>query len=388
MSASRTYVIGDLRTGRRVKTLPGVIEGPWDDTLNDAGGISVKVPLDDPDVRKLDLANNAAPGKSFLAVFDGDIGLQGGPIWAHRLDEDENTLELIGAGMWSYFDHRALLPVLAGRLPTDPTTDTRWQNISTDPDNPWPTNTSKSYQGMFRGMVEQAQAETGGNVPVILPAEIPGDRDRWFKGSDVGTVGGRMFDLTQLENGPDAHFDLRKTSDKLGVEWPLRLGTPTEPLLSGARRAKFYMSVPDRSVSNLKVYVDGTAIANRGIALGGRSIDQALVTVSTDPTLLDAGYPFLDAIDASHTSVSETATLQQYSDALVTRGRRPAVTVSFDHDLRQAPAITSLNVGDFVTLVFKEHPYFGTQRLSFRIVRRSGDADPTKLSLTFYPETI
>lgn len=381
-----TYFIGDLLTGRRIQTL-NALEGPWTDLLNAAGSVSCTVSLKDPRMRRLNLRESAIAGKAFLAAFDGDTGLQGGPIWLHDWDDDTSLLTLTAAGMWSYFDHRALLPVLAGRLPSDPTTDTRFMPIDADPDSeyPWPTDTRKSLQGIARALVAQAQAETNGNVPIVLPAEIPGTATRAYRGSDVARVGERLSQLTQVMGGPDIRFPLRFTEDRMGVEWLMLIGTPTQPLLYSSLEPVFNVGVARSSVSKLKARIDGSGLGSRAFSTGGAAGDEALAAVSSDSTLTAAGWPILDLMDSPRSTVSELSTLQEYADELVLRGRRPKTTLSFTHNLARKPSLSSFSVGDFARVRVRENLYLADREYRMRITSRSGNVDGKEVPLTFAP---
>lgn len=383
-----TYFIGNLLTGRRLQTLP-VLDGPWSEALNEAGTISATVSLRNPRVRRLGLAQSAAPGISFLVRADGDT-LTGGPIWWHDWDRDRMQLKITGAGMWSYFDHRVLLPVLAGRLPSDPTTDTRFmpQDLDPESDYPWPEDTRKSLQGIARALVEQAQAETYGNVPVILPDEIAGENERAYRGIDLAPVGDRLRELTNVINGPDIRFTPRFTSDRLGVEWVMEIGTPEQPMLFSPLEPVFNVGVARSSVSSLRARVNGTVLGSRAFSSGGKAVDQALAAVSVDSTLTDAGYPLLDVVDPPHHTATMQSTLQEYSDALVRRARHPETTITFDHDLSRRPRLGSFQVGDFAKVRIHDDAYLEPGEHRLRIVSRSGDAKGTRVRLGFAPEVV
>lgn len=367
------YIVGDLLTGRRIQSLRP-LAGSWSEELNGAGALSCTVSLRNDAMKRLGLLETAIPGKSFLAVVDGDTVLQAGPIWAHDWNEDTGRLDLIAAGMWSYFDHRTLLPVLAGRLPSDPTTDTDY--------------TGKSLQGVARGLVAQAQSWTSGDVPVNLPTEVAGTSDRSYKGADVAPVGDRLHELTGVINGPEIRFSPRWSSDRLGVEWDMEIGTPSEPKLFSAQRPVFYVGTDKSSVTNLRVGVNGSRIGSQAFALGGRTDDQSLVSVSTDPTLTGAGFPLLELVDSTHSTVSEVGTLQGYSDELVARSKRPVQTWSFTHNLSTAPFLSSFRAGDFATVRVVDSHYLAVREYTLRILTRSGTVKSDTVDLTFEPEQI
>ncbi len=384
------FLVGDLLTGQRIQWLQP-LTGSWSEVLNDAGEVSCSVLLSDPVNAALGLRESAAVGKAFLAAVDGDLVLQAGPIWTHDWDDDSQRLTLTAAGMWSYFDHRVLLPVLAGRLPTDTTTDTRFSAIVSDPDAvgyPWPTDTRQSLQTIAKRLVEQAQTWTNGDVPVILPSEVAGSNERWYKGSALAFIGQRLRELTGVVGGPDIMFTPRWTSDRLGIEWVMRTGTPSEPLLYSAQRQKFQLGIAGSSLSNLRVKVDGSRLASTGFASGGKSDGQAIVTVSEDATLTDAGYPALNGVDSSHSTASEEATVQGYSDELVLYGKTPSTVWSFSHDLSQRPFLEAFNAGDFATVSVRGNAYLEEGESSMRLLARSGDIEGEKVALQFAPEVV
>jgi hypothetical protein len=381
------YFVGDLLTGRRINQLR-VLGGMWSEPLNGAGEVSCTVSLRDPAMRKLNLLESAVTGKAFLAAFDGETGLQGGPIWAHDWDDDNELLTLRAGGMWSYFDDRALLPILAGRLPSDETTDTRFMPVDADPDSayPWPTDTRTSLQGIARALVAQAQTETNGNVPVVLPAEIAGTAERAYRGSDVAMVGQRLSELTEVLGGPDIRFGMRWKVVGSEVEWVMQIGTPTQPLISSLQELTFYVGTSKSSVSKLKVKTSGDRIGARAFSSGGASSDQSLVAVAVDPTLTDAGFPLLDLVGATRSTVGIIDTLTGYANELVLRGRKPNRTFSFTHDLSTSPFLSSLNVGDFAKVRVSNNSYLPDGEYRMRVTSRSGDSTGKTVDLTFAPE--
>ena len=382
-----TYIIGDLRTGRRIQTVPA-IAGPWSDVLNDAGEVSCTVSLRDPVVQRLGLKESAKPGKAFLAAVVDDLVLQAGPIWLHSYNADDGRLTISAVGMWSYFDHRMILPVLAGRSPTDPTTDTRYAPASIDPAGPYPTDTRKSLQGIARALVAQAQSWTGGNVPVILPAEIPGTAERVYRGVDLTSVGQALRDLTAVEGGPDVRFEPRWTTDRLGIEWVMRIGTPEQPLLFSAVEPTFTIGAPKSPVSNFKTTVSGRGVATNVYASGGRGANEAIVGLGVNQSLLDAGYPVLELVDATRSSVTEQATLNDFADELRTRSAFPTETWEFAHQTSERPFLAGYTVGDFARVRVIEDLYHGPidPPARMRIVSRSGDAEGRKVTVKFQPE--
>jgi len=378
-----------MLTGRRIQTVP-VLSGSWSAVLNRPGDVACTVTLNDPVVRGLGLARSAQPGKAFLAAIDGDTVLQAGPIWRHSFSDDGQKLTIQGAGMWDYFNHRVILPD-NDLNPSDPLTDTRFSAVVTDPDDPgypWPDDTRKSYQGIVRAYLEQATAWPSGDVPIILPDEIAGDRERWEKGANLAWVGQRIAELTDVMGGPDVRFAPRLTTDKLGVEWVVLIGTPTQPQLYSAQDAVFNVGNAGSSVSNLRVEVDGTRLGSQAFASGGRGTDTTLIAVATDTTLTVAGYPLLDTVDSTHSTVSEQTTLDGYAEEAAQKGRNTVMSMSFDHDLAQRPYVAAFNVGDFASVRVKNSAYLVDDTYRMRITARSGDAVGRKVHVECQPEVV
>lgn len=364
-----TVIVGDLLTGRRIQTLP-VIAAEWSDTLNDSGSLSASVKLNNPDVQTLGLKSSAAPGKAFLAVVDGDAVLQAGPIWWHDYDGNNQSLTIRASGMWSYFDHRMLIPVLSGFLPTSELAD---------------TNLTSSLQGIARALVEQAQLWIGGGVPVNLPAEIAGDNVRNYRGADLATVGQRLRELTQVEGGPDVRFAPRLSEDRLGVEWDLLVGSPDEPLLFSEFETVFNIGLNGSSVTDLRIKVDGSSVAGQVFATGGRASDEALVAVATGTELSAAGFPLLELVDSSRSTITDVTTLQGFANELVLKGVGPVESWTFTHDLSSAPALTGFSTGDFARVRVHSDLYADRGEYRMRILSRSGDIEGRKVKLTFQP---
>src|SRR5690554_1122635 len=112
------YILGNLRTGRRILDLP-VLTGPWNVRLNTAGSITCAVDMNDPDVQKLDLRNTSTPTQTFLGVVEGDKIMEAGPIWTRNYDRDSRILQLGAKGLGSHFNYRLILPLLAQTIGVD-----------------------------------------------------------------------------------------------------------------------------------------------------------------------------------------------------------------------------------------------------------------------------
>lgn len=380
-----TFIIGDMLTGRRIQFLPA-LAGSWSEAVNDAGDVSCTVSLRNLAVKRLGLYSSAAVGKAFLAAIDGETILQAGPIWDHDWDRDAGKLTLRAAGMLSYFDHRVVLPVLAGRLPSDKTTDTRFMPAApADPDYPWPTDTRSSLQGIVVQLLTQALSWPSGNVPLTLPSVIAGTSQRAYAGADLAPVGQRIREITQVADGPEVRLTPQWLPDKTGLSWVAEIGTPTQPLLYSQQRSIFYVGNQKSSITKLRVNINGKNLVSQAYAAGGRSADKSLVSVSSNPALTAAGYPLLEAVDSSRATVQELATLQTYSDEMVRRGLWPMSSWTFTHNSQVRPFQSSFRAGDFAEVRVLDDLYLPKGPYQMRMLRRSGDATGKSIDLTLSP---
>lgn len=380
------FFIGDLRTGSKIQWL-NASSGSWSEELNNSGQLECTIPLYDPVNYGLDLFNSAPVAKTFLAAVDGDLIYQAGPIWNHRFDGLNLTLQ--AAGMWSYFDHRVILPVLAGRLPTDATTDTRFSAVVSDPEDPgypWAVDTRQSLRTIAKRLVEQAQTWTGGNVPVVLPSEEAGTSEWWFKGSDLAPLGEKLRQITGVSGGPDIMFTPRWLASRQGIEWVLRVGTTVDPLLHSGLQQTFQVGVARSSIVDLSVAIDGGRMGSTAFGTAGATTEQPLAAVSTNTSLLDAGYPELQLVASGQSTVSEASTLQGYTDALVWQGMGPTATWTISHNADSRPYSEAYNAGDFAKVRVRNNLYLPDGAHVMRLLRRSGRLGSEVVSLEFAPE--
>ena len=106
-----TVLYGDLRTGRILGQIDAT-GAAWAQVLDDAGSID-QVTVPDDVIRALDLWRMAPAARTFLAIEVDDRIQEAGPIWSRTYDWEAGTLTLGAAGLWSLWDHRKVVKVLA-----------------------------------------------------------------------------------------------------------------------------------------------------------------------------------------------------------------------------------------------------------------------------------
>ena len=186
--------ICDLRTGRRILDLP-YLKADWTGEFNGAETVTATVSVNDRRIQKLDLYNASIPGRTALIIEDQGV-TNGGPIWTRHYDRDAGTVELSGKGLWSYFDHRTLLPLMKD---TDKLT-----NSDGTANTGFDTNIKNtSYQTIAKRWIQQSLTWTGGNLPITFEDDMAGTYERNIKGAELKLIGDLLINLTEVQNGPD-----------------------------------------------------------------------------------------------------------------------------------------------------------------------------------------
>lgn len=366
--------IGDLRTGKITTRFPAA-SATWQQVLNAPGTLGATLNIGANEFAALDIYHAAAPAKAYLAIQYDQTILAAGPIWGHQYSRSAGTLTLSAAGMWSLFDHRLVMPVLA-----QPVAIGAAQAAVTS----YPTSQNKSLGDIAAALVAQAQAHVGGSVPIVAPAAqgtTPGNT-RTYYGYDLATYGQRLTELTGVINGPEIRFQPRiKATDPTSIEWALQVGSPAQPLLvQGGSDWYFDASVPQSMVSDISVDISGAAMGTRAWIVGSGSQAGVMLSEQDSTTLTSVGYPLLEVVDRSHTNDSNQSDLDGYAAQLLAQTARPATVIKVKVRNDGAPlngsggpTLGSYTAGDYVQLVIGADPYLPAGVRRARILQIDGD---------------
>lgn len=360
-------LFGELRTGRILGELPA-IGAAWAQTLNEAGAVDQVVVTDDV-IARLELRRHLLGPKGFLAMEVDDRIQEAGPVWSFPYDWQTGQLTLGAAGLWSLFDYRRVIPVLAaGQRVQDATT----------------TVSNVGYGGIARALVAQAMQHLGGQLPLVFaPADTTGQRSETFPGWQLLTVGQQLRELTKREAAaPDIRFAPRRNpEDRRFLQWVMETGTEARPQLAqvGADWI-FDTTAPRGPVLGISTDGDATVMGSRVWVTGNGSEQDILVATADDPALHDAGYPLLEQ-EESRSTVEQQATLDGHARSLRDRSARPVevwkVTV-------HASAAREVRAGDYARVITRNHPWLGTGSTRMRVRKKSG-ALTERVVLDMYP---
>lgn len=350
-----TLLFGELRTGKITDALDAT-DASWSQVLNAAGAVdSVKVPA--PVVRAKQLRQSAAAARCFLALEqDGQIR-QAGPIWSRSYSWESETLKLGAGGLWSLFDHRKVIPVLA--------VGQRVQEVTT-------TVSGTDLGGIARALVAQALTHVGGDLPLVLPPTATGTRTETFPGWQLADLGEQLVQLTRRETAaPDIRFrPRRKPSDPTSIEWVMEVGTEAAPLLvQGGADWIFDTTSPQSPVVGISTDEDATVMGERGWVTGNGSEADTLIGTDYRSELVDGGYPLME-VDETRPSVEVQATLDSHARNLTGRTARPVevwkVSVA-------AAATLEVQAGDYAQVVTAGDTWLPDGARRMRIKQLSGD---------------
>lgn len=221
--------------------------------LNDGGSIDLdlSMPMVDPVTGvAVDLAAILVPGRDFIGVVENDDILEAGPIWADPFTWPKSA-QVVCNGLWSYFDHRFVLPVLdPGILPRNVTS--KWENLHT--------------RTIAKRLVQQACSHPNSDLPIDYEPDIAGTDSREYAGGDLIYVGSALRDLTEVEGGPEITFRPTWGVDRRHVRWALLTGNPE--LTQSAEPHYWDTSVPDAHAKIISIDRDGSDIASRAFLTG------------------------------------------------------------------------------------------------------------------------
>lgn len=378
------FVLGEQITGRHLIELPAV-SGSWSQTLGGAGALSCVIDLRTQEARGHSLALAARGPRAFLAAIDGDTILQAGPIWKDTYDHDAGTVTLNATGLRTLFEHRTILPPTAANTAVTTWTVPAENDPSKTVPNPALTTTLTGSLGQIvKDLIQQATSWPGGALPIVFPANESGNHARTYPCTDFKQVAEAIGQIADVIDGVEARFLPRFTTGKLGIEWVLQVGTTTAPLLVGVAEPHWDLSVPESPLSGVSVSRDYTKLASVSWATGGRSGDNVLVSRAMDTRLTDWGYPLLEVLDTSHSSVNEQATLDGYAAERALRSATPAEQWSFGveaHPVDRAgipvgAQLGSYQAGDFCRVTVRDNPWLPVATHRLRILGLDGDMSP------------
>lgn len=352
--------VADTKTGRVVaKDVPTAGLPRSSARLNTEGALGITVPMS-RDFAGPDVEEFLDPWKWSWGLAWGSYIHQYGPLIYPEYEAESECWQLTCAGIWKLFtDKRALI-------------NPAWNGVISPPDPSGDLACTDSLRNIFIRLLTDNLQRPDAALPIDLPAlDAPGGTvERRYSLSKLVSLGSALEDLTDDEGGPEAEFRpyFPDSQAQDVVRYQLRVGGPhlgqlgyPHAWLSGQALVK---AVPAR---------DGARTADTFFVPGQGTDQLTPIGMASTDQLRRNGYPLLEDIDATHTGVTETSTLDSYAGqnlaryqlgshtirALVrTDGRNPA-----GHDVG-APSLDRIALGD--TGIFVIRDYIGMRPGTYR----------------------
>jgi hypothetical protein len=368
----------------------------WGQRLNGAGPVQATLKVNSEELKNLEVRLATMALRQSLGIAYNGVILECGPIWEQDYDAESETLALTASGLWSIFDHRKALQGLAPGPATDAGDfwarhDPSWIAPSWSHIN----ITNKSLGSIARELVRisiqdnpftRPDGTNAGALNIVLPPDVPGTHQRNYYGYDLGWVGERLRQLTNVENGPDIRFRPRfKEDDPTIVEWVLETGSEEQPLLvQNGPDWLWDTDVAESGVVKLGVKRDATGMAARAWAPGNGQERNMLISWSTDTSLIDAGFPWTE-IDVASKTTEDGADLNAIADRLLADSLAPWDQWSLQVRADQFPRLGQYLPGEWAQVhVGPGHPMIEPGLYRVRIMAVDGDHSET-VKLTVAP---
>ncbi|MCZ9884636.1 hypothetical protein [Arthrobacter sp. B2a2-09] len=369
----------------------------WGMRLNGPGPLQVSLKITAKELRNLDVRMATMALRQSVGIsYDGQI-LECGPIWQQDYDADKEELALTASGLWSIFDVRKALqgnsPGAAKDAPAF------WAGAAA---NGWVApGASKirlanlSLGSIARELVRisiqnnpftRPDGSNAGALNIVLPPLVAGTSERNYMGYDLGNIGERLRQLTEVQNGPDIRFRPQfKGDDPTVVEWVLETGTPAQPLLVQPGPDWIWDTAVDGSgVVKLGVKRDATGMAARAWVPGNGQEQNMFLAWQTNTSVVDLGFPWTET-DIAAKDVEDMTILGAVADRLVADSLAPWDQWSLQVRADQRPRLGQYLPGEWAQInVGPGHPLIEKGAYRVRIMAVDGDHTET-VKLTVAP---
>ncbi len=316
MAGVYTYWLYDLVSGKEIDAFP-LKNVTFSTRLNDVGHLTAMLPLRDPGVQELQPKANLQLSRTALYIDRDGTLVWGGIVWTRRYSSKDETVQIAGADFLTYLQHRHLT---AKKVYTAQSPQAVAQDLIA-----W----SKLAGG---GDIDLRVATVGASPQVVTQTWQPWD----FKG-----LAEALHDLASTAPGFDMAVD---------VAWVQ--GVPTKTLtLSYPRRGRTAPSTglvweyPAGNIDSYEWAEDGTLMAGTVYEVGAGSCAAMLVATGSTPSLIDAGYPLLEAVQPRK-DVSDPTRLAAHATADAAAFAAPVALQEVTIRAGMTPVLGSYTPGD------------------------------------------
>lgn len=285
----------------------------------------------------------------------GDYICQAGPILSTQMtQENPPIIQFGGSGLWALL--RATMQL----------NGSTWNGIS--------VNGSSGADATYPGSLAHIARQILGNalvrnpMPLDIPVTGDGTDTRTYYGYDLASAGQRLYELTQVQNGPDI---LLKPyfSDTNTIRHQAMIGQPS--LVTAGNPAIF--QYPGNIISILPTR-NGSTLSTRTFERGNGSQYTTMFSQSSDPTLVAAGWPNLEFADISHSDVIVQADLDAWATSVQAINGRRQITWDVTLPVNGPSPLGSFDPGGNWQYNVQDHAWLPDALYTHRILGfQSGD---------------
>lgn len=357
---------GETVTGRLLGTIEP-ISIRWVDgvPLRSLGSLQVICQLTQNTVAKLRGIAEGGWLFSLIAEYAGQAVI-GGPVVAARVSAARDTVE-IGCGLWPL--------VLAKRAVVRP----GYENTPTDP------AASLAYVGSLpwiaHELISDALVGTMSALPWVLETPSAGGaHERNYAATDVAAVLERLQQLTEVDDGPDVHFQPRTYPESNTFDVLVRIGEPELRQAGGdlvwtqGGNMRGWPALDiDHSQRSLRSYVPG-------MPQPGPTDAETVTPVGVygDLFTADQRLPLLEAMDRDHGSTEIPTTVEAQARAHQQTFANPTTDWAVSVYADRAPVLGRWRPGDWAQFrTASDDMWLGARDERRRIMGVSGDLSDT-----------
>lgn len=383
------------RTGDVVGWVPLIGTPRWSGGINVAGDWAVQAALHSKSMSKSLLSQFIDPWNMSWAVCQGSVIHQAGPVRTEDFaDSGDDYTQVNGTGLWGLYNEKRVL-VNKDRASTSVITgidaDLAFGTGTTsDKGGPIPVaNRNVSLPTIAKRILENEQGKPGGALPIILPDvgwEVAGTDVRTYQGPELAPTGQRLYELTQVQGGPEIQMIAEFTSGaRSAVQHRIAIGKPRLGQL-GYAHAWTYR----KALTKFGYVTDGEVMTDRDWDKGTgfeRNIKTGFAENLTDITTGFQTRPLLETVGQMHTSSDNQPELDAYALAAVTNGRTSdrvmIMEVSMNGDIGTgdqppSPNFASVSCGDTAIAFVENHPRLADGQYYVRVIKK-GSASGFKI---------
>lgn len=379
------------RTGEVMAWIPCARLPDWERGINMSGSWSAYPTLDSKEMPKSELNGLIDPWDWSWAIVQGQKIWQAGPVLGESYNDGTNSTRVYGTGLWQLLtDKRGMFS--PSRASTSSIT-------AFDADIPFGTGTlsglgvtipaankNLNLRGIAKRLVEIAIgiSTDARYLPITLPTNgtFSGTASRDYPGYDMSSFGQRIYELTQIDGGPEIELIPRFTNtNRKFIEHQMVMGDPRL-----GQSGFYHVWASGRGIVKLDVGIDGQQKGNRFWDRGAGMDRNINLGFSEDQSAVNATgstVPLLEEIGNLHTDVEDPANtiLNGYAKALRDTNLRAITQVSptismngtdGNGELSESPNLTEVSPGDLGLLKVLNHRRLPDGSFLVRIARMRG----------------